>query len=370
MKAASKPVYLYWGEDEFLVGKSARNQVDDLMPADDQAFGLEIIEGAANTVEEAVRSLKRALEAVQTRGFLGDGKVVWLRGLNFLGGEQVGKNDAVKTGLEHLMEWIEAADEKVNPLVISSGKLDRRARFYKACETKGTVLAFNPPAARGQEATAELTTRARALLEHAGVAADATVVQLLVARTGTDTRQMASEIDKLALYVGDSKRATTDDVRAIVGLAREAPAWDLNDAVGRKDLPQAIALERQLLYQKESPIRLIGMLVRHLRELSLVREALDKGWLRVQGEGGGHRETAGWSGLPADTEQAITQAIGRNPRAMHPFRLLQLVRQARKFTAAELQTKHQQAVAANEKLVSSSLPPPVVLEMLLVRLAR
>ncbi len=367
MKAAAKPVYLFWGEDEFLVGKSARNQVDDLMPATDQAFGLEIIEGMAGNGDEAVQSLKRALEAVQTRGFLGDGKVVWLRGVNFLGGELVGKSEAVKTALEHLMEWIEAADEKVNPLVISSGKMDRRARFYKACESKGKVLAFNPPA-RGQEAAADLTARARALLEQAGVAADSAVVQLLVARTGTDTRQMASEIDKLALYVGDKKRAVADDVRAIVGLAREAPAWDLNDAVGQKDLPRAIALERQLLYQKESPIRLIGMLIRHLRELSLVREALDQGWLKVQG--GGYHETAVWSGLPAEAEQAIEQATGRSPRAMHPFRLLQEVRQARKFTASELQTKHQQAVAAHEKLVSSSLPPPVVLELLLVRLAR
>jgi len=367
MKAASKPVYLYWGEDEFLVGKSARNQVDDLMPAADQAFGLEIIEGTAGSVEEAVQSLKRTLEAVQTRGFLGDGKVVWLRGLNFLGGETIGKGDAVKTGLEHLMDWIEADHPNVNPLVISSGKLDRRARFYKTCEAHGTVLAFNPPA-QNKEAAQDLTARARALLEQAGVAADAAVVQLLVARTGADTRQMASEIDKLALYVGDSKKATADDVRAIVGLAREAPVWDLNDAVGRKDLPQAIALERQLLYQKESPIRLIGMLIRHLRELSLVREALDKGWLRVQGSG--YHEAALWSTLTADTEQALTQALGRNPRAMHPFRLLQEVRQARKFTASELQAKHQQAVAAHEKLVSSSLPPPVVLEMLLVRLAR
>ncbi|MEI7436502.1 MAG: DNA polymerase III subunit delta [bacterium] len=367
MKPSAKPIYLFWGEDEFLVGKHARSQVDDLMPADDQAFGLEIIEGMVSSGDEAAKSLKQALEAVQTRGFLGDGKVVWLRGVNFLGGEPIGKGDAVKTGIEHLIEWVEAADGKMNPLVISSGKLDRRSRFYKVCEARGAALAFNPPAL-SKEAAMDLTTRARTLLEQAGVAADAAVVQLLVARTGTDTRQMASEIDKLALYVGDAKRATLDDVRAIVGLAREAPAWDLSDAVGQKDLPRAIALERQLLYQKESPIRLIGMLVRHLRELSLVREALDQGWLLVQGNG--YHETAAWSGLPVDVEQSITLAWGRNPRAMHPFRLLQIARQARKFTALELQTKHQQAVAAHEKLVSSSLPAPLVLELLLVRLAR
>jgi DNA polymerase-3 subunit delta len=300
---------------------------------------------------------------VRTRGFLGGGKVVWLRDANFLGTTEPGGTELAIEAVGRLTELIKSGLPEGQVLVISALKVDGRSSFYKACQADGEMHPFKTP-----EKAGELEQKARASAEQAlgaeGLTADGDVVEAFLAKTGTDTRQIVQEAAKLATYLGDRRRATADDVEGVVSPSREALGWDLADAVGRRDLPLALRALRQLLFQGESAVGLVVTLEYRMRELLLYRECLDRRWLVLSVRGAW--KEASWRDAPES--EAFFSALPRDPRKVHPYRCRLLAEQAALHTAEELGAALKQTIAAHESLVSESAPDRLTLEFLLLKL--
>jgi DNA polymerase-3 subunit delta len=360
----SGSVYLVVG-DEFQVAERARELADRLVPPDQAMMGREIIEADASTADEAVAVLGRCLSALQTVGLFSTDLLVWLKGAAFLAPGGAGGTQAAKPRLEALTALISGGLPPGQTLLITAPAVDKRTAFYKACRAAGEIIEFAVP-----EKARDAERAAAALLEDflrgAGLRMRGEARQALLERAGTDSRQLSSEVQKLACYVGQRAEAGIEDVRAIVSATREGVGWDLADAVANRRLPQALALVRQLLFQGESAIGLIITLENRLLELRLFREGLDRGWLRITG--GGRQRQAEWGPLPDTIEQTFAEDLGRDPRRQHPYRLLVLASQAAGFSGAALGRAVALAAETHARLVSSSLPPAWELEMFLVRL--
>ena len=358
-------VYLIFGQDEFLVAQNARELLDELVPAEERTLGLEIIEGAADTVEAAVSAAMRCMQALETVGFFDRRKVVWFREVSFLTDTVVGRSDLVKEKVNELGALIKRGLMAGQTLVVTAGKVDKRYAFYKACKEAGELREFAVPD-KPYKVEREARGRIREMLGKAGLKMGAAALEAFVARVGTDTRQIANEIEKLSVYVGDRRDVTLEDIEAVTTSSREALAWDLADAFGRRELGRALAVLRRLLFQKESPIGLLVVLGNRIRELMLYREALDNGWLTVRGQG--ERVQAGWGEVPAEVDRILSEELGRDPRATHPYRTALLARQAGGFTSEELLACQQSVMDAHEEAVSSRLDSGVIIELLLCRL--
>jgi DNA polymerase-3 subunit delta len=359
------PVHLIFGNDEYVVSTLAREYVRKLVPPEEEALGLEIVDGAAVTVEEARLALKKCIEAVSTLGFFGNRKVIWFRDVNFLSDTVVGKSQTVKELVTALAGLIQEGLPPGQVLVVSSPKVDKRYAFYKACKSRGT-LEEHSVSEKAYAAEREAAERLRGMLKKAKLQMDGSTQQVFLSRVGTDTRQLVNEVQKLAIFVGPGGGVGMKDVEAVTCSSREAAAWDLADALGNRDLPGALRIVRQLLFQKENPIRLIMGIQGRLRELMIYRDGLERGWLTESGMG--RRRSLQWGAVPPDIEVLFTEAYLRDPRATHPFRVGLLAGQAGKFTPDQLRQAYDMAVAAHEELVSSSMAPQMVLEMLLLRL--
>src|SRR4030088_3593074 len=72
------------GSDEAEVKRAAAELAERLTPPGAGDFGLEIIDGAVENVEQAVARIRSTIEALQTLPFLGSGKLVWLKNASFL----------------------------------------------------------------------------------------------------------------------------------------------------------------------------------------------------------------------------------------------------------------------------------------------
>jgi DNA polymerase III delta subunit len=202
------------------------------------------------------------------------------------------------------------------------------------------------------------------ILEEKGLKMDSGARQLFLAKVGGNTRHMVNEAEKLALYVGGAGSVGVADVQSIVSASTEAAAWDLADAFGRRQLTEALNILRQLLFQKESPIRLIMGLEGRVRELMIYRDALDRGWLKK----GGSRGSFGWVDVGPDLEVVFGEYFERDPRKIHPFRVGLLAEQAVGFSRKRLVYCLEQVTEAHAKLVSSRVPQEMTLELLLVRM--
>lgn len=357
-------IYLIFGEDDFLVAEKAGELVKKLVPPEEQTLGLEVVNGRVATVAEAQAAIVRCKEALLTLGFFGSGKVVWFKDVNFLSDNVVGKSETVKEALGGLANIIKEGLPEGQVLVVTALKADKRFAFYKACKAAGELHEF-AVSDKVYIAEKQASDMLNKILASAGLRMSHDVRQAFFEKVGTETRWLINEVEKLSLYIGDRQDVKMSDVRAVTSMSRNALAWDLADAFGKKDLRSCLEIQRQLLFQKESPIRLIVGIESRIRDLSIYREALDRKWLVEKGGYGG-RSGLSWGNVPPDVDKMLSGDFERDPRKTHPYRVGLLAEQARHFTGAELKKYREAVTEAHVKLVSSSAPQSMTLELLII----
>ena len=355
---------LIFGEDEFMVSQKAKQLVDELVPEAERTLGLETIDGRVDTVDEAVAALRQTLEAIQTVGFFGGGKLVWLKDASCLAG-RTGQSASVKDLLDALLDLVKRGLPEGQKFLVSAPKVNKTTRLYKTFAAQGEALEF-AVSTKSWEAERDAATHLRQLLPKYALQMDPGMQDAFLAKVGTDTRAIVNELEKLQLYkAGDPATAVNaSDIELIVCQTKGSEAWDLQDALGDRDLGRAVKTLRRLLYQKESPVRLVSSLVGRVNELLIYREAIDRGWLHVSG--GGRYLKLNWD-ASAEVESLCT-ALDRDPRKTNPYRAGRLVAQAKRFTLRELRLARHVLMQTHEGLISTSLPAATQLELALMRI--
>jgi len=353
---------LIHGPDDFLVNRSARALIDTACPPAEQTFGLEQVDGRADTLDAAVAALRNCLAAVRTPSFLGARKVVWFRDVTFLKNERLLRNEDLRRWLDEMTALIRDGLPPGHLLVLTAPAVDGRSALCKAFKTAGRVIEHRRPE-KERELTAAAVDLARESLERAGVRADLAALNELAGRVGADARTMAQEAEKLAAWAGARKAVSVEDVRRLVPATRETAGWDLADAVGKGQLAEALAVLRQLLRQSESEIGLIAGLESRFRDLTLMRDCRDRGWVRLDGR------SAVWSDAPDAAD--VLGALGeRDPRKMHPYRAYLLFEQSGRYSPERLQAIRAEILETRERMVSGFSRADLLLEFLILRICR
>lgn len=350
--AQAKPnqIYIFSGEDEYLLVQDAKNLVNKLIPQEEQTLGLEIIEAQVRNAGEAGASIVKCIEALRTPGFMGARKVVWLRGANFLDRSIIARSNEVTEILGSLTELIKTGLPKDNILIVTAKAVDKAAAFFKVCHAKGET--YQQEELRPWEKDKAAAAFTRSILQKNKLQASQDVVDAIVDLVGTDSRQLFQEVNKLAVFVSPAQKATEDDVFAIVSAARENNSFNLADAVGFRDLPRAIAILRQLFFQKESEIGLVMGLESRFRYL-LILNGMTAGKIT-------NEEKSAFDSL-------LVNDKGRMP---HEYFLKKLAEQAKLFSHQELESAREAILETRLKLVSSSGLEEILLEKLIVKLCR
>ena len=105
-------------------------------------------------------------------------------------------------------------------------KIDRVAKFYSAIPDVVEFRSFSPEAVRSL--AQDLLLKQRLKMESKELA-------FLVEAVGGDAARLATEIEKLSLFVGSERPITLDDLRALVPNASQSNIFGLVLALGRRD---------------------------------------------------------------------------------------------------------------------------------------
>ncbi len=364
----STPLTLVCGEDDFGVKQRAK-QIYQQWTSELGGLDHEIIDASAAHSGEALKALAKLREALQTLPFFGTAKVVWLKNCNFLGDERAASAQAVTESLANLAQELKEFSWDNVRLLISAGKLDKRKTFYKALDKLGTVESFagwsvdDKDWADQAEVSARKTLRAR-LKEITDEA-----LAELIARVGPHPRQLASEIEKVALYAGDRREIQFEDVAAVCSRNKSARAFALGDALGDRDLPRLLQrLDEELwevkLDPQKSEIGLLYGLIAKVRAMILLKEMLREGWLKPDAEY--PRFKAQLERVPVDR---LPEDRRFNPLALNPYVLYKALPQVRRYSQAELVRAMDLLFQCNQRLVSSGLDEALVLQQALVQIA-
>jgi len=353
-------VFLFCGNDEYLVGLNARKKVDAICPAAEQTLSLEIVEGDAAKIDDAVAAIDQCLAAFRTVGLFGGQKVVWFRDIKFLSNKIIMKNEQVKRLFGELTGDLKAGLAPDQFLIISAPGIDKRSAFYKAINEVGEMAEYNIPE-RDYEARPLAVKRVVSLLKREGFTVDSSAADAFVDKVGFETRQIMNEVEKMVLYKGTDKHVTFDDVQIITSAAGEAITWDFTDAIAERKLGDAIRLFRQLLFQKQTSIGLIIQIENLFQNLLRFREYMQAGWLRLNGN------RIQWSTDP-ELDDYFSE-MPDDPRKMHWFRAGKFANQASAYSVKGLAARKKMVVDTHERMVSEgSIPHDLMLETLLARI--
>ena len=360
-----KNVYLIAGSDEATATAEAARVVREIAGDEPDAFGLDIIhEHDGASVADLINQV---IQSVLSPPFLGGRKTVWLQNFSQFGAEGTKKSKTEDAkAFQELTARIADGIPSDIVLVMNGVGLDRTKSLAKTCKKLDALRVFDKPdlKRRGwQQAMMDVVT-ARATAK--GVELSPPVCNHLVEVLGTDTARVDNELEKLICYCGAPANPITMEAaeEVCVGSGEEL-SWALDDAVGSRNLPEALRIVDVLMRQGKNPdsvarslIGQTGRLLRHLIHIKLFmaqrRVPAHQVYNTVQDLSNDEKAAFGSQGL-------TLIATG------HPFVAGKVAKQSGSFAGDELIDGLRAVRDAYARTVSSALDPRIALEELLLR---
>jgi len=353
------------GTDESEVKKCALELAARLTPADAGEFGKDIIDGCVETADQAASRIHQTVEALLTLPFFGGGKFVWLKNVNFLGDNVLGRSAAVLEALDALGDVVKAGLPGNVAFLLSATEVDKRRAFYKSLSAVASVQVLDKLDATrpGWEEEAASAVQARA--KEIGLTFEPEAIELFALSTGGESRQIGNELEKLDLYLGARRRISAEDVRLLVPLSRAGVIFELGNALAERNIPQCLALIDRLLFQGESAIGiLLVAIVPTVRNLLLVKDLMERH--RLPPPQAPFHFTSTLNRLP---EAAVAHLPRRKDGSLNGYGLGVVACHANRFRQDELRGLFYACLNANVQLVTSQLDARMVLDQLVGRLA-
>ena len=374
-----RPGYVLAGDEAFLYQRCRNGVLAALAPADQRDFCLHDLDLGDTSIFEV-------LDRAQTPSLMVPFQVLFVRNLKTLYGrgskkEEFAAIDAYfrRPNPQALVLFV--ADHLTIPTDLRRMDMTDKERFERIRETLGEWCGM-VELARVEEGDAVRWLMAEAGAR--GVAIDPEAARELVDALGADMMLVASEFEKLALYVqgkmlllrraagqasegaaGHSRadvsgqagsqdaapvpKITLGDVETMVLAAKQRSLYELTDAISRRDRPQALALLHGLLNAsdggEDSAIGHLYMLARTFRQMLVIVEKNVRDSRAIWG--------VLWQGF-----------------RMPPFAADDLIRQARRYKSRSDLTRALRQIAKADLEIRSSPPDKrLVLERLVLNLA-
>ena len=246
------PIHLLWGDDEAARTRAVDTLISQHTDPAWQSINLTRLDG--NDASQAAQ----ALEEARTPPFGGGGRVVVLQRSPFC-------NQCPADLGEQLEASLPLIADHCHLVLVSSGKPDARLRTTKALHKlvksgQANERSFQLPAVWDGAGQVDLVQRTARDL---GLALEPAAAEALSDAIGSDSARLASELEKLALYVGEQP-ITAAAVAALVG-SHATNALQVGDALLAGKPAEAVALVDALLEANEPALRIVATLCGQIR---------------------------------------------------------------------------------------------------------
>lgn len=155
-------------------------------------------------------------------------------------------------------------------LIFVANKLDQRKKFFIELKKQGTLVEHK------RLYDNKLGSFIQNEAVRHGKPIDAAASDLLSFCIGNNLQELASQLEKLAIYVGQRQKITIADVTAIASTSKAFSVFELARFLGLKELKNSLASLSAMFRNGDDVPMMIGALAQHFRKLWRVRELLDR----------------------------------------------------------------------------------------------
>lgn len=315
------PVTLFHGEEDFLIDECVDAAIASSLDETTRGFNLDVVYASR-------ASAKDVMAHASSFPMMSEKRVVVVKEFERL----VGTDAARETVGNYLARPLEST-----VLLLVADDPDFRKKPFTDLKKKADVVTAKPLWDNQVPAWVASYVRSR----HRQI--DGEACRMLQGYVGNSLRGLSNEIEKLFVFCGDRNDITVDDVTAVVGASKGFTVFELQNAVGRKNIGEALTILSRMLELGESPQLIIVMLTRYASQLLRVIDMRQK---RIP-----------------ETEFASALHL-------HPFAAKSVAEAATRFTAAHIEHWFRALRDADLELKSSGRSADLVLDLLIHSLVR
>ena len=306
--------YLLCGEEMYLKVQYKKKLQEAVLGSDD-TMNLNIYIGKGIDT-------RAVIEQAETMPFFADHRVILIE-----------NSGLFKTANEELAEYLKKVpDETV--FIFVEDEVGKRGKMYKAVKSVGRIVEFN----RQDEKT--LMQWILGILKREKKKITQQTMELFLERTGNDMENISHELEKLLCYTMGREIITQEDVVEITAGQIENKIFEMIRAIGEKRQRDALDFYYDLLALKESPMKILYLLVRQFQALLQVKEMLGNGY----------------------DQRQIAAKIGSQS-----FIVKNYVRQAHFFSKEELEEAIQDCAETEEAVKTGKMKDVLSVEILIVK---
>jgi DNA polymerase-3 subunit delta len=336
-------VILLFGEERFLLEEDYEAILRRLIPDEQSAYDLDLLDG--NDCD-----LNRIVDSCLSYPFVSEKRVVVVNHFEKLADKHSKKED-VHGGFTRYLDKPQDSTILIIKSDISSingvSKELQSTKNKSKAERKLALLKFPydkiikqyPCVEYAKIHDSEYERWINNRFKSSGKRIDPSAVELLIAHTNPDLREIYHEIQKLAILVGTRTDITIDDVSASLGTNRIYNVFELQNAIGKRDLEKSLMIMQKMLENERLEVLIVTILTRFFINLWRLDEVIKQN----------------------NNQYVIASSIG-----ISPYFVSEYTDSLRRYKLKEIEKAIKLLASTDEKMKSASVSPKYLLETLFI----
>jgi DNA polymerase-3 subunit delta len=252
-KGDIEPLYLFYGEENFLVDEAVKKVISKAIESAHRDFNLDILSGNETNSDEIINTAK-------TLPFIGGRRVIIVKY----------RENILESGIDRLIEYC-SMPSPTTCLIFTALEMDVRSKLYNTISKSGITVQFNQLNKR--DASAWITKR----VKEAGYRIGDYAKEYLLEIVGNNLQRLSNELEKVFIFKCNDKDININDIKFLVEDTKIESIFTFTDSLSSGDMVGALKLLNKLMNQGETSVKIIGMIARQMRLIFLTRFFKEKG---------------------------------------------------------------------------------------------
>ena len=254
-------IYYFWGDDDFVIEQQINDLKKKHLDPNWSQFNLQKFTG---NKEESVRD--GLMEALTPPFGAGDRVII-------LTNTTIGQQCSEEL-LDELKRTLPQIPATTQLLFVSTKKPNGRLKSTKLINKYAQVKEFGliPP-----WQTDALLHKVKDVAQEKNVQLTKKALDILANCVGNNSLLLWQEMEKLAIYQGESKQPLDEDIIKVLVNVSNQNSLQLSEAILNKNVGSALDLVKNLLNSNEPALRIVATLVGQFRTWTIVKTAIESG---------------------------------------------------------------------------------------------
>lgn len=269
IKTGLKPVYLFYGQERYLIDQFIDQMIEKYVPESYRDFNLVMFDGEKATADEII-------DACETVPFFNEVKIIIVKNATFFRSKKANLSDASE---QRLNDYFEQPLTSTKLFFISNQAIDKRKKITKTIKKAGRLIEFGK--LEPNIFLKWMHKKIKSLdkdLERSTLSYLVDRMAYLDKQSSKNLLDVENELRMICSSLIDRQIIEREDIDKYVKKPLDSDIFHMVDAVGQRKAETAISIMHELLKKGEAIQVIFSMICRQFRMLKKIKMLVDEGY--------------------------------------------------------------------------------------------